>query len=508
MGEEARISVEPSWKPRPGGARAPVATRSSLPPSSDEQRHDTLPSPALVAAPPRSAAPAEQVLTVARLDRLIKRVLDTATADVRVRGEVSGLHRAGSGHLYFSLKDEKEDAIIDCVMYRSAPAGSRKRVRDGEVVVLAGRVTLYPPRGRLQFIAERVLQAGRGALLEAVDKLKRQLAAEGLFAAERKRPLPAAPRRVAVLTSRDGAAIHDVVRVAFRRGPVRLLLIPTPVQGAGAAARIARAIALADGLADVDIIVVTRGGGSVEDLAAYNDERVVRAVAACATPVVSAVGHEIDTSLCDLAADVRAATPSHAAELLVADQGEQRRQLQQWQVRLRRGVQHQLGMRRQHLTELRARLGEPRRLVLEQAQRFDELSARLERAMRRDLARRRGGLEGLSQRLSRRDPRRGLQRARLRLGELHPCLRAAIERHLQRARRRLVRDGGRLSALSPLAVLQRGYAIVQRPDGRVVRAASEVAPAQALAVRFGRGTARVNVVAVSPDAESVPNDEG
>ncbi len=428
-----------------------------------------------------------EVLTVAGLDRLLKRLLEGATASVRVRGEISGLHRAGSGHAYFTLKDEREDALIDGVMYRSAPARARQLLCDGESVVLTGRVTVYAPRGRLQLVADDVLGSARGALLERLEKLKAKLAAEGLFDSDRKQLLPTNPQCIAVLTSRDGAAIHDVIRVAFSRGPVRILLVPTPVQGAGAAERIASAIATTDQLPGMDAMIVTRGGGSAEDLAAYNDEAVVRAIAAAGLPVVSAVGHEVDVSLSDLAADRRAATPSQAAEMLVPDHGERSATLGHLSVRLSRGLHQRLSQARERLTALRGRLGEPRTLVLEQGQRFDDLSARLERSMARRLRQRRSLLEASRRGLEAQHPRRVVAAARLRLSPLGPKLGAAMTSRLQGLQHELTGTLGRLEALSPLAVLGRGYAIATTPAGHVVSDAAEVTAGDRLTVRLHRG---------------------
>ena len=492
---------------------------------------------------PAQEPPAEEreVLSVARLDRMLKRLVEGATTNVLVRGEVSGLSRAGSGHLYFSLKDEKEDALIDCVMYRSAPAKARRVLNNGECAVLTGRVTIYPPRGRMQFVADDVLGTARGALLEALEKLKAKLAAEGLFDEKHKKPLPSDPRRIAVLTSRAGAAIHDVVRVAFRRGRVKILLVPTPVQGMGAAERIADAIRIADGL-NLDALIVTRGGGSVEDLAAYNDELVVRAIARAGTPVVSAVGHEIDISLSDLVADARAATPSQAAEMLVPDGRERQQQLDQSKLRLVRAVKHHLTGRAEHLTRMRALLGEPRRMVLEQAQRFDELSARLERVTRRRIAERRAALVLQQQKLAAQHPRRVLAAARARLvplqatlsataqaqlrearvpidrltvrlstamggalanerqqlSRLSPSLAHAMTNATQRARQRLAAVSAQLDALSPLAVLHRGYAIACDERGRAVLSAGTLKPGDTLTVRLHEGTAITKVEQTEP----------
>lgn len=499
----------PSGRPAPdrGGGATPRAV--SPPPQRDGE-----PTRRPTSRQPPSAVETPEVLTVAKLDRLIQRVLEGATADVRVQGEVSGLHRAGSGHIYFSLKDEREDAVIDCVMYRSAPAQARKRLREGESVVLSGRVTIYPPRGRMQLIADDVLQSARGALLEALEQLKAKLAAEGLFEPARKQALPDDPRHVAVLTSRDGAAIHDVVRVAFRRGRVRILLVPTPVQGQGAAERIARAITSTDRLG-CDAMIVTRGGGSAEDLAAYNDEQVVRAIAAATTPIVSAVGHEIDVTLADLAADMRAATPSQAAELIVPDYGERLTSLEHLRKRLLRATLHRFSSNRAQLTRMQARLGEPRRLVLEQAQRFDELGARLERSVTRAIGQRRSLLDASIHQLQARHPRAVLAAARADLSPLEPKLHAvlrsrldamrhgvlqlrprvgsAMQQQLATQRNRLAAAVGRLQALSPLAVLSRGYAIATDEQGAVLMDASKSAAGDAVQVRLHRGRIHARV---------------
>jgi len=512
----------------------PVATPqpAEKPPRAQAAPLPSVQAPRAPTASQPTAQPAEpEVLSVARLDRMLKRMLETSTAEVRVRGEISGLARPASGHLYFSLKDETEDALIEAVMYKTARPRAKAALKEGERVVLIGRVTVYPPRGRMQFVADDVLETGRGALLEALEKLKAKLAAEGLFAPERKRALPSDPRVIAVLTSPAGAAIHDVVRVAFRRGKVRILLVPTPVQGASAADRIAEAIALTDRLAGVDAMIVTRGGGSLEDLSAYNDERVVRAIARARTVVVSAVGHEIDVTLSDLAADARAATPSQAAELLVPDFAERALTVAHWQARLGRAVRHAIAVRQAQLLELRPALGEPRRALLEQEQRIDELSARLERSMRRRLAARRAHLEALYRRLDTQHPRQVIARARVGLLPLEPRLRAAARERLRSLRtllggyepsmraalreqlrslraqvdgcgprlqagireqlrprqRQMGAATARLEALSPLAVLRRGYAIATTADGRAISDAAQVEPGDPLALRLHRG---------------------
>lgn len=427
------------------------------------------------------------MLTVARLDFLIRRVVERATTNVLVQGEVSGLHRAGSGHVYFSLKDTREDALIDCVMYRTAPSKARNALENGENVILSGRVTMYAPRGRLQLIADDVLQTRRGALLEALEQLKKKLAAEGLFDAERKRPMPADPRRIAVLTSRNGAAIHDVVRVASRRGRVQLLLVPTPVQGFGAAERIARAIAFTDRLG-LDAMIVTRGGGSAEDLAAYNDELVVRAIARCQTPVLSAVGHEVDVSLSDLVADARAATPSQAAELLVPDDRRRYEHLAHLTERLSRAMRHTIMSGRERTARLWAAIDEPRRRLLERSQRFDDLSARMERAMRKSMLAHRAALQEEGRRLQAQHPRRVTALARQALARVEPRLHAAMRERLAQDRRSFERCMAQLDAMSPLKVLSRGYAIATTAEGHVLTNAAEANPGDRIHVRLHEGT--------------------
>jgi len=433
-----------------------------------------------------------EVLGVAALDRMLKQLVEGATQNVRVSGEVRGTSRATSGHIYFALKDEREDALIDCVMYRGATSRGGPRIVDGARVVVEGRVTVYAPRGRLQLVAEGVLDIGRGELLAALERLKVALAAEGLFDPAQKKPLPREPRRIAVLTSRDGAAIHDIRRVAFARGPIEILLVPTPVQGQGAGERIARALRWADRLPDIDVIVVTRGGGSLEDLAAYNDETLVRAIAAADKPIVTAIGHEIDTSLADLAADVRAATPSQAAELLVPSVEDRRSTLEHLTRRLGSSVRHRLTQHRRALELIERKLARPRDRLDSASQRLDDDLEALRRSMERALRVRRDGLADARRRLSAEDPRRVLATARGRLEALSPRLEAALHRRLEARRAELGEAAARLDALSPLAVLSRGYAIATTA-GRVVRRASEVTAGDVVDVRLGEGSLRARV---------------
>jgi exodeoxyribonuclease VII large subunit len=435
------------------------------------------------------------VLTVGDLDRRLKRLVESDTADVSVEGEISGLKAVASGHSYFTLKDEREDAAIECVMYRTAPPRARRLLADGARVVLTGRATVYAPRGRLQFTAENARPAGRGALLEALEQLKRRLAAEGLFDAEKKRPLPAEPRVIGVVTSADGAAIHDIVKVAFRRAGVRILLAPSPVQGPEAPRLMVRALLLLDRVPEVDAIILGRGGGSADDLAAFNDEALVRQVRASRAPVVSAVGHEIDVTLTDLAADARASTPSQAAELLVPDAAARAEALAHLRARLGRAMAQRVARDRAVLDRHAALLGTADTLLGPRQQVLDEARARLAAAARRRLAAARAERTDLSMRLLARHPSVVVQGARAALGPLEVRLAAAARRRVTLLRGRLGDAAARLDALSPLAVLARGYAIASGPSGRAVLDPAELRAGDRVRVRVHRGAFTASVVA-------------
>ena len=388
--------------------------------------------------------PGRDVYSVTRLNREARTLLEAGLPGLWIEGELSNFSRPGSGHWYFSLKDAT--AQVRCAMFRGNNARIRVVPRDGLQVLLRARVSLYEARGDYQLIVEHLEEAGEGALRRRFEELKARLAAEGLFEIARKRPLPALPRRVGVVTSPSGAAIRDVLHVLERRFPaVPVLLYPVPVQGAGAGAAIAVAIALASARREVDVLIVARGGGSLEDLWAFNDEAVARAIHACSMPVVTGIGHEIDFTIADFVADLRAPTPSAAAELVVPDRGEWLRGLAGGVGRLAAALARAASRRRERLAWLGRRLVQlhPRQRLAARAQRLDELELRLERALRRALTQ---------------------CGARL----------AAAARTLQ--------------AVSPLATLERGYAIVQHADGRVARAAAEFAPGDTLRARTAHGS--------------------
>jgi len=341
--------------------------------------------------PPSREPPPERprALTVGELARALKQTVESGfPLPVWTEGEVTGARPAPKGHHYFSLRDEKEDASVEMVMYRTAlTPRAQKLLVDGARVRLRGKPTLWAPRGRLQFVVDRVEPVGRGALLEAHRLLKEKLSAEGLFDPAKKRKLPADPRIVGVVTSSTGAVIHDIGRVAFRRGGARILLSSAQVQGAGAASSIVRALAQLQRVAEVDVIIIGRGGGSLEDLLPFSDEAVVRAVARSRVPIVSAVGHEVDVSLTDFAADARAATPSQAAEMVVPDRASRRVHLDQLKTRLERAMRSRLRDSRGKLDRARHRLGDPRLVLASFQQALDDRRARAEAVLRRRLAR-------------------------------------------------------------------------------------------------------------------------
>jgi exodeoxyribonuclease VII large subunit len=446
-----------------------------------------------------------RTLTVAELDRAIRVSLERSfELPVWVEGEVTGARPVASGHVYFSLKDEKEEASVDAVVYRmSVTPRAKALLCDGARVRVRGRPTFWAPRGRLQLVIDRVEAAGRGALLEALEKLKEKLAAEGLFALERKRSLPVEPRVLGIVTSPTGAVIHDVCKVAFRRGGARILLAPARVQGEGAAGSILRALQALQRVTEVDAIIVGRGGGSTDDLAAFNDEALVRAVAACRVPVMSAVGHEVDVTLVDFAADARAATPSQAAEMLVPDRRARAQALRQSRGRLVHAMRARLAEDRVRLHAVERKLGDPRLVIAAQQQRLDDRTTRLASCSQAALAARKERLVRLGHRLHARHPKLVIAQEQAAVTRASDRMAAAMRALLAKRGGALENVGARLDALSPLKVLGRGYAIASRADGRAVRDANDVAAGDRIRVRVAHGAidAEVQRIEVDPAGE-------
>ncbi len=395
------------------------------------------------------------VYTVARLNSEARQLLESGLPALWVEGEISNFSSPASGHWYFTLKDR--DAQIRCAMFRNRNTGVGFRPRDGQQMLVRGRVSLYEPRGDYQLIAEAMEDAGEGALRREFERLKTKLAEEGLFSVDLKRPLPAMPRRIAVVTSPTGAAVRDVLHILARRfPPASVLVFPTPVQGAAATPSIVAAIDAASARGDCDVLLLTRGGGSIEDLWCFNDERVARAIRRCSIPVVAGIGHEIDFTIADFAADVRAPTPSGAAELVVPDRRTLLAALVNTEARLQRAAL---------------------RLLAQAGERSKALLARLQRA----------------------HPGNRLRQQTQRLDELDLRLRRAWESSLTRATQRLLLAQRGLDAISPLATLDRGYAIVTGPDGHALQDAAQVKAGDVIEARLKRGTLHAQVTGIRQD---------
>ena len=394
--------------------------------------------------------------SVGQLNEYVKMILEgnPNLKDVWVQGEISGAKLYASGHLYFSLKDT--DSVISAVMFKGSMIRMEFEPENGMKVLAHGRISAYPPRGQYQFIADRMIPDGAGALAVAFEQLKARLGAEGLFDPSRKRPLPPHPKRIGVVTSPSGAAVHDIIRVAKKRCPsTEILIFPSLVQGAEAPAYLRGGIQYFNAVKDdpeqgVDLIIIGRGGGSAEDLWGFNDERLARTIAASEIPVVSAVGHEVDFTICDFVADLRAATPSAAAELSVPDKEDLRRQVTALSTRLN-------ASQTTRLKQYRTRLD---RLAASRVLTSPEGVYRL----------RRETVTGLEKRLN-----------------------LSMSRHLTNKRQSMERVAASLGALNPLSVLGRGYALVQTEEGRVIPAAAELTVGERVHLRFADGSAKVSV---------------
>ncbi|MFI8981556.1 exodeoxyribonuclease VII large subunit [Ectopseudomonas khazarica] len=432
-----------------------------------------------------------EVLSVSQLNNRARLLLEDVFSGIWVEGEISNLARPASGHIYFTLKDGQ--AQVRCALFRQNAARVRQALRDGLAVKVRGKVSLFEGRGDYQLILDAVEPAGDGALRLAFEALKEKLGAEGLFASTGKIALPAHPRRIGIVTSPTGAVIRDIISVFRRRAPqVELNLIPTAVQGREATAQIVRALQRADALG-FDALILARGGGSLEDLWCFNEEAVARAVAACSTPIVSAVGHETDVSIADFVADVRAPTPSAAAELLAPDSSELLQRLHNLQRRLVLHMQGRLARERLRLDGVSKRLRHPGERLRQQAQRLDDLDMRLRRAFNQQLASQRERLARLDARLAAQHPGRSLALLRQRLDGLAERLPRAMQGQLRNQRQRLGALAGQLQIVSPLATLGRGYSILLDERGQAVRSAVQTQPGQRLKARLSEGELDVRV---------------
>ncbi|WP_110643356.1 exodeoxyribonuclease VII large subunit [Salinicola sp. CPA57] len=457
-------------------------------------------------------SPSPQAISVSDLNRQARQMLERGFGDCWVEGEISGLARPASGHIYFSLKDAK--AQLKCAFFRNRASLSRTPLKDGDRIKVRGRVSIFEPRGDYQLIVDAVQPSGEGELMAAYERLKQQLSGEGVFA--NARPLPYPPRHLALITSPTGAAIRDVLAVLQARWPmVRVSVFPSVVQGREAPPALIRALALINRQArkdtethkDVethndigrpaidpfDAILITRGGGSLEDLWAFNDEHLVRAIFHSRLPVMAAIGHEVDVTLAEFAADVRAPTPSAAAERLVPDRRDLEATLNQQRRRLHQAWRGRFNAESQRLDHLRARLRHPGERLAQQRQHLAALDRRLQLAMRQRLQRDRQRLDATNRRFTLHDPSRTLRQSRERIDQLRQRLDIAQRRRLHQERQNLQGIARELNAVSPLAVLGRGYSILQDDSGQVVRAASQTQPGQMLTARLGEGRLKLEV---------------
>jgi len=448
---------------------------------------------------------APEVLTVSQLNRRAKSLLESHFDFVWVGGEISNFATPSSGHWYFTLKDGS--AQVRCAMFRNRNQRLRFTPEQGDEVRVRCRVSLYEGRGEFQLIVEHLELAGAGALHAAFDKLKAKLQAEGLFDPARKRAMPEQVTRLGVITSPTGAALHDILTVLRRRAPsIEVYVLPVPVQGDGAAQQIAATIERADrwhneGRIDLDALIVGRGGGSLEDLWAFNEEVVARAIADCTLPVVSAVGHEVDFSIADMVADQRAPTPSAAAEMLSQDQRVWHQQLARLQGNLARSMQARLSAATLRLQHVSQRLQHPGARLREQAQRIDDFEQRLILAQTNLLHRQRAELRLLDNRLRGASP---LPRLRRLMGETRQHRRAletAMRRRLADAGKGLANRAQLLETLSPLGTLRRGYAILSDSSGTVLTGPRDVAAGDNVQARLAEGRLELTVDRVEPTDE-------
>jgi exodeoxyribonuclease VII large subunit len=459
--------------------------------------------PAASLAPP---APERHVWSVRALVSDVRFRTESAYGDIWVEGEISGCRPAASGHVYFTLKDG--EAQLPVVLFRRQAQLLRFRPADGLAVLVRGRLSVYESRGQLQLIAETMEPRGAGALQLAYEQLKRRLAEEGLFDAARKRPLPAFPHCIGVVTSPTGAVIRDIVTVIRRRhARLNLLVYPAVMQGAGSPASVIAGIRwfnAAENRGRAEVILIARGGGSLEDLAAFNDEALARAIAASVLPVVSAIGHETDFTIADFAADLRAATPSAAAELITSAQHRIEERIATLGVRLERAIGYRVMQARQRYTRMSADavLARLRDGLHRREQRIDDLGYRMESAMQRRLRAPAARLSLLSARLREQAPTARLAAAHRRLARAHDAL-GRIGTGLMTARRtRLAKAATRLEALSPLAVLNRGYALVYAENGGLLRSAAETQPGLRIRARLAAGTLTATVLETESETQS------
>jgi len=443
----------------------------------------------------KATSPAADIYSVTRLNREVRAVLEGSFPPIRVQGEISNLARPSSGHMYFSLKDRNSQ--VRCAMFKNSNRHLKFTPENGMEVLVRAQVSLYEGRGEFQLIIEDMEPAGEGALQKAFEELKQRLFEEGLFNEEHKIPVPDFPKNIGVITSPTGAALRDILTVLRRRYPAAgVVIYPVPVQGAGAGAVIAQTLEIADNRAEVDVLILARGGGSLEDLWSFNEEIVARAVFRTNIPVVCGVGHEIDFTIADFVADKRAPTPSAAAEIVSPDQRELLAFVSMRRNRIITHMNRVIGNTRQSLQQLEKRLPHPARLLQTISQRVDDLSLHVQRGMRNLLAEKRSHLLRLSAEVNRFNPHQWLRLYVEKQQYLGDQLRQQMAQIIYKKRTNLDRLVHGLHTVSPLATLDRGYAIVMREDGSIVRNAAVLAPGNVINTRVAQGSIQSKVTKI------------
>jgi exodeoxyribonuclease VII large subunit len=443
-------------------------------------------------------APQRRVFSVSELNAAVRAILDQEFQDIFVAGEISGLKLAASGHYYFTLKER--DAQVKCVAFRSAHRYWKFKPQDGMAALARGRIDVYEARGEYQLLVESLEPQGIGALQFAFEQLKKKLAAEGLFEAARKRPLPRFPRRIGIVTSPRGAAIADMVHILSRRFPgVHVRLYPALVQGEGSVEEVVRGIEYFSRTGWADVVIVGRGGGSLEDLWAFNEEAVARAIVACAVPIVSAVGHETDVTIADFVADLRAPTPSAAAELVVPNREDVEERVEAARAKAAQGLRYRLAMLERRLRQqgIERAMGVLHRRVGRNLQRIDEQEYRMRERVRAAIEGRDRARRALEERLRRFDVRPRLAADRRRMDAAHSVMLEMVRTRLARRRSAWEQARAKLEQLSPLRILERGYAIVSN-EGGIVKDAAAAPPGSAIRVRLAKGELEADVLRTEP----------
>ncbi|WP_108651442.1 exodeoxyribonuclease VII large subunit [Dongshaea marina] len=443
--------------------------------------------------------PPSNIYSVTRLNAQVRNLLEQQVGMVWLNAEISNLTIPASGHWYFTLKDSR--AQVRAVMFRGSNRKVNFRPQNGQQLLMRARLTLYEPRGDYQLQVESMLPAGEGALQLQFEELKAKLAAEGLFAPERKQPLPEHPRRIGVITSPSGAAIRDILSVLARRDPsLEVTIYPAAVQGSDAPAQLRQAIEAASRHGHCDLLLLSRGGGSLEDLFCFNDEGLARSIASCPLPIVSAVGHEIDFTISDFVADLRAPTPSAAAEQISKDSQELRARLSTLTDRLRHSSQHLLRHQRQSLELLQGKLQarHPINRLKQQSQKLDELSLRLSHLTELRLQNSQHRLTSLAHRLLQKSPVRTLEKYRQQLSYLGERLPRALELRLEEKKQRLLTQIEQLQLVSPLATLGRGYAIAYDSRQQIIRSVEQVSAGDPLDIQLADGRLNAQIRKVLP----------